>query len=177
MKKLRPEQGDLTLDDLKMAFQEDTAEAEAIINQITRFSSTLRGTRPFWYRALKHLQSTIRQLGCPSLFITLSAADYYWDSLMRLMPGGIYERFRLADSRDALVRVARDAVKDNPLIVDFYFYRRFQLFKRHVLKPKFNVVDSWDRFEYQARGSAHSHGLYWCEGVPANEIEKLSQEQ
>jgi hypothetical protein len=42
VKKLRPEQGDLTLDDLKMAFQEDTAaEAEAIINQITRFSSTL----------------------------------------------------------------------------------------------------------------------------------------
>jgi hypothetical protein len=177
VKKLRPEQGDLTLDDLKMAFQEDTAEAEAIINRITRFSSSLRGTRPFWYGALKQLQSTVRQLGCPSLFITLSAADYHWDSLMRLMPGGIYERFRLADSRDARVRVARDAVKDNPLIVDFYFYRRFQLFKRYVLKPKFNVVDSWDRFEYQARGSAHSHGLYWCEGVPANEIEKLSQEQ
>jgi ATP-dependent DNA helicase PIF1 len=177
VKKMRPEQGDLTLDDLKMAFQEDTVEAEAIINQITRFSGTLRGTRPFWYGALKQLQSTVRQLGCPSLFITCSAADYHWDSLMRLMPGDVYQRFRDADTRDRRVRVARDAVKDNPLIVDFYFYRRFQLFKRHILKPKFNVVDSWDRFEYQARGSAHNHGLYWCDGVPPNEIENLSEEQ
>ena len=34
VKKLRPKQGDLTLNDLKMAFQEDTAEAEAIMSRI-----------------------------------------------------------------------------------------------------------------------------------------------
>jgi hypothetical protein len=96
---------------------------------------------------------------------------------MSLMPDDTYTRFRQCDTRDARIRVAREAVRDNPLIIDFYFYRRFQLFKRHILTPKFNVVDSWDRFEYQARGSAHSHGLYWCDGAPEAEIENLSQEK
>ena len=96
---------------------------------------------------------------------------------MRLMPGDIYERFRAADVRDARVRIAREAVRDNPLIVDFYFYRRFELFKRLILKPKFNIVDMWDRFEWQARGSAHSHGLYWGAGTPDGEIEKLTPAQ
>jgi ATP-dependent DNA helicase PIF1 len=88
------------------------------------------------------------------------------------MPGDIYANFRKAATRDARIRVARDAVRDNPLIVDYHFCRRFQLFKRDVLFPKFNLVDSLDRFEWQARGSAHNHGLYWCEGAPGNEVEK-----
>ena len=64
--------------------------------------------------------------------------------------------------------------------MDYHFYRRFQLFKKHVLFPKFNIVDEWDRYEWQARGSAHNHGVYWCEGVDlSNEVEKkiIQQEQ
>ncbi|CBX97429.1 predicted protein [Plenodomus lingam JN3] len=75
--------------------------------------------------------------------MTLSAADYHWDSLMRLMPGVLHQRFRDAGTRDARIRVARDA----------------------------------DRFEYQARGSAHNYGLYWCDGTPSDEIENLSTKQ
>jgi hypothetical protein len=89
------------------------------------------------------------------------------------MPGDTYQRFRDADTREARIRVSRDAVQDNPLLVDYHFYRRFQLFKRQVLALKFNIVNQWDRFEWQARGSAHNHGLYWCNGAPANEVEKM----
>jgi len=177
VRRIRPEHGDLTLDDLKMAFQDNTVESEAIVNSITRFSSTLRGTRPFWYGKLKQLQATVRQLGSPDLFITLSAADYHWDSLMRLMPAELYARFLAADTRERRTRVATEAIRDHPLLVDYHFYQRFALFKKHVLIPKFNVVDSWDRFEWQARGSAHSHGLYWCKGTPNNEMLTITPQE
>ena len=35
-----------------------------------------------------------------------------------------------------------------------------------VLKEKFNMVDFWSRYEWQDRGSSHSHGLFWFEGSP-----------
>lgn len=41
-------EGGLTIDELGVAFDEDTPEAEALVNSITRFSGNLRGTRPFW---------------------------------------------------------------------------------------------------------------------------------
>jgi hypothetical protein len=37
LRKIRPEQGDLTIDDLRLAFQGDTVESQVIINAITRF--------------------------------------------------------------------------------------------------------------------------------------------
>jgi ATP-dependent DNA helicase PIF1 len=62
VRKVQPKQGDLSLNDLRLAFQENTTEAQAIIKSITRFSGTLRGTRPYWYGKLKQLQAIIRHL-------------------------------------------------------------------------------------------------------------------
>jgi ATP-dependent DNA helicase PIF1 len=68
-------------------------------------------------------------------------------------------------------RLAMDFVRDNPHVVAYWFHRRFELFKTHVVKPKFDVVDHWDRYEYQARGSAHNHGLYYCRNAPDPDLE------
>ena len=39
-----------------------------------------------------------------------------------------------------------------------------------VLKEKFNMEDFWSRYEWQGRGSSHSHGLFWFEGSPPSEM-------
>jgi hypothetical protein len=71
------------------------------------------------------LQAMIRQLGCLSFFLTLLAADLYWDSLMRLFPN--YDEGRAAD-RHQRVRLAWDNLRDNLYIVAYHFYRRLQIF-------------------------------------------------
>lgn len=38
----------LTVDDLRAAFESDAPEAQSLLNSLTRFSGSLRGTRPFW---------------------------------------------------------------------------------------------------------------------------------
>ena|SRR5579859_5498430 len=96
---------------------------------------------------------------------------------MQIVHSDLYQRFKDADTREARVCVACDAVQDNPLIIDFYFSHRFQLFNRYILKPKFSIVDYWDRLEWQAHGSAYNHRLYWCDGAPENKIKILSQDQ
>ncbi|SMY30034.1 unnamed protein product [Zymoseptoria tritici ST99CH_1A5] len=64
---------------------------------------------------------------------------------------------------DERARVARENLKNNPHVADAHFERRFKLFLEKVLKPKFNVVDYWYRYEYQSRGSPHVHFFLWCE--------------
>ena len=43
----RQGQTSLTLEEIQAAFAEDTPEAYALLNSITRFTGSLRGTRPF----------------------------------------------------------------------------------------------------------------------------------
>lgn len=86
VRKLDPNRRDISLDDLRQAFKDDSEEAALLLNFITRYAGLLRGTRPFWNSKRHALEAIMRQLDCPLLFITVSAADYHWDSLMRHMP-------------------------------------------------------------------------------------------
>ena len=103
------------------------------------------------------------QLRCPALFCTLSPADYHWADLHRHMPRAV-DWLRAGPSER--IKISREHVRDNPHITAWHFYYRFKYFKEEVLVKKFNVVDFWDRFEWQARGSTHSHGLYYIKDAP-----------
>jgi hypothetical protein len=75
----------LTLEDLRVAFDENSPESEALLNSITRFSGSMRGTRPFWVGRRQQLDAFVKNLNSLHLFVTLSAADHHWDDLMRRM--------------------------------------------------------------------------------------------
>jgi hypothetical protein len=42
----------------------------------------------------------------------------------------------------------------------------FRTFAEHVLRPLLRFADSWDRFEWRARGSGHSHARFWIPTTP-----------
>ena len=71
-----------------------------------------------------------------------------------------YEAWKQATGRDKM-RIAIENVRDNPHIAAYHFHERFNQFMTHVLIPKFGVVDYWNRYEWQGRGSLHSHGVVW----------------
>lgn len=77
-------------------------------------------------------------------------------------------RFNEWEQATSTVRrsLAWEFLRDCPHIASYYFHIRFRAFKKHVLKPLFNIVDSWDRYEWQGRGSSHNHGLYYIGGAP-----------
>jgi ATP-dependent DNA helicase PIF1 len=129
----------------------------------------------------------VRQLDCPDLFVTFSAADYHWHSLLKHMDshlGHTREEDQLYSwdkymngTRNQRVRYSRKFLRDNPAIAAYHFHRRVELFRRIVLERKFCLTDYWSRYEWQARGSTHSHGLYWVSGAPDNnQLNKLSPE-
>ena len=46
------------------------------------FMNTIKGTPAFWKRFQLEVLAMIRQLGCPTFFMTLSCADLHWNDLI-----------------------------------------------------------------------------------------------
>lgn len=70
-----------------------------------------------------------------------------------------YEEWKQGPEQTRL-RISRENLRDNPHIAAHHFFRRYNVFRDQVLIPKFNIIDHWDRYEWQTRGSSHNHGLY-----------------
>jgi ATP-dependent DNA helicase PIF1 len=164
VQKMHPEHKDLTVEDLRAAFNNDTEELEKMLQSITRYAAQLRGTRPYWNGRMRALEALCRQLLCSHAFLTFTPADYHWDSLQRHLPE-YHSRWQPGDQKQRL-RLVRDNVCNNPMVAAYHFHRRLEVFFQTVLFPKFNIVDHCHCYEWQARGSSHSHGLYWIDGIP-----------
>ena len=50
-----------------------------------KFLKTIPSSPAFWQQKQKELVSMIRQLGCPTFFLTLSAAETKWPELLRIL--------------------------------------------------------------------------------------------
>lgn len=175
VRKTAPEDGEptrpTTVEEIREAFGDESRRGKALLNQLVRFSGSLRGTRPYWLAKRNELDSVVDARGCPNLFVTFSAADNHWESLHRHMPR--YDEWRNG-TNDVKIAIARQNIRENPHIAAWHFVQRFRVFKSVFVKRKFGVVDFWNRVEWQGRGSSHSHGFLWLrEAVP---IDRESEE-
>lgn len=89
-----------------------------LAKEIMFYGSSLRGTRPFWFKRCGELLDTVHQLKTPVAFATLSAADYHWPDLYRLadtesLREGMYDA--VAD------RYRQKIMHENPLVVATFF--------------------------------------------------------
>lgn len=154
---------DMSREELSEALRADEG---GLLPQIVRQGANLTGTRPFWKNKSNHLQAQARFLS-PSMspvFMTFSAADMQWQDLHRHFSG--YTDLGDADDRTRRTFVW-EGVQNNPHIVAHYLALRLRAFTKHVLHPLLGFADSWDRFEWQARGTGHLHTLFWIPTAPA----------
>ena len=75
------------------------------------------------------------------------------------------------------MRLARINVRENPHLVAYWLYIRCELFKKHVLDKKWEVSDYWSRFEWQGRGSGHTHSLIWIRNAPDVEVDGMTDSE
>ncbi|KAK3923180.1 ATP-dependent DNA helicase [Frankliniella fusca] len=148
--------------------------------KIMFMGSNLKGSKSYWKSRCGELRDMVEQIGLPTIFLTMSAADLYWPDLYRILTG--------KDISEVSMRERRLLIRENPIIVDLFFDYRLQIYIQEVLELKYKVTDYWYRIEYQHsmfiigvcnfyvficnRGSPHVHGLFWFEDAPKN-VEKL----
>lgn len=115
---------------------------EQLAEQVMRFGSSLRGTRSFWHKAKNELTDMISQLGCPTFFFTLSAADTKWSDLHAIMPGCLpYDIAKQQKWRN-------DNIISNPHLTSLYMHHRFIAFREIILEKNLNTKDYWYRYAF-----------------------------
>jgi hypothetical protein len=138
-----------------------------------RFMKQTRGSPQFWKTAQMDLVAMCRQLGPPTLFLTLSADDRHWEDVLAPMYLLEYKREPSAEDLENLSgRQRNHLLRKYPDVAARQFNSRVKTFFTKILGNDgvnplgHKVLDYFYRYEYQQRGSPHVHCLLWLEGAP-----------
>ncbi|KAE8740614.1 hypothetical protein FOCC_FOCC013872 [Frankliniella occidentalis] len=137
------------------------------VKDILFYSRRIRSTKAYWKSRCSELEDMVKQIGAPTVFFTLSSADYHWSELFRLL--GYSEPNTLSYYDKSKL------ISENPLVVTTFFKLRLEYFLKNTFSDYFDVQDVWYRIEFQSRGSGHAHGVVWLKNAP--DITKIKTEQ
>ena len=135
-----------------------------------RFMKNIRGSPPYYQRTFYEMLAMIRQLGTPTWFFTLSAADMKWPDIIQTIARQYGEHF----TDDEVAALSFDEkskwIRRNPVTAARHFHYRLNTFFNDFLKspakPLGEIVDYAVRIEFQARGSPHAHCVLWVKDAP-----------
>ncbi|KAJ8049087.1 hypothetical protein HOLleu_01668 [Holothuria leucospilota] len=132
---------------------------------------TLRNSPPYLEKRQKDLMAMIRQLGCPTYFVSLSAADTKWADLLRILDRFIDNKeYTDVELENMDWSTKTRLVQSDPVTCVRYFDHRLQTFVHDILKDKLHPIgcikDFFIRIEFQQRGSPHAHIMFWIERGP-----------
>ena len=122
----------------------------------------------------------VRQLGCPTFFFTLSAAETKWAELLGILKT-LVEKKQLTEQEiaslpDIPFLEKASLIRGDPITCARYFDHRFRAMFNTVFKakegPLGDIIDFFIRTEFQHRGSPHIHGLLWVKNAPVYDSEK-----
>ena len=118
------------------------------------FMKNIRGSPPYYQRTFYNLLAMIRQLGTPTWFFTLSAADLKWPDMIQTIAKQYGILYTEEEVRVLPFEEKSNWLKGNP--ARHFHYRLnvfFQDFLKSTANPLGEIVDYAIRIEFQARGS------------------------
>ena len=135
-----------------------------------RILKDVRGTPAYWQKVHYEVLAMIRQLGIPTWFLTLSAADMKWPEVIQI----IARQYGTILTDEQVSNLSWEEkcswLRRNPVTAARHFQYRLDLFWNDFLKSKAmpigEVVDFMIRIEFQARGSPHAHTIVWIKDAP-----------
>ena len=166
-------------------FTASQARDQTVLSQYVRkdkaysFMKNIRGSPPYYQHTFYDLLAIIRQLGTPTWFFTLSAADLKRPDMIQ----SIAKQYGVHHSDDEVATLSFDEksnwLKRNPVTAARHFHYRlstlFQEFLRSTSKPFGEIIDYAIRIEFQARGSPHAHCVIWVKDAPEYGVDHDSE--
>ena len=144
-----------------------------------RLLKEVRGTPAYWQKVHYEVLAMIRQLGIPTWFLTLSAADMKWPEVIQI----IARQYGTSLTEEQVANLSWEQkctwLRRNPVTAARHFQYRLELFWSDFLKSQANpigkVIDYMIRIEFQARGSPHAHTIVWIENAPKFGIDPIEE--
>ena len=137
-----------------------------------RVLKQIRSSPSFWQARKKDVLAMIRQLGPPTIFLTLSAAEKRWPELMKCLAKvltgkniSIEQALNLSDNEKT------EFIRQDPVTCARYYDYKINKFMKYLKSnngpfSNYIVTDSYERVEFQVRGSPHEHIFLWLTGAP-----------
>ena len=110
----------------------------------------------------------VRQLGCPTFFMTLSSADLRWNELVSIISDISKLQLSEEDIAKKSYQDRCNLLNSNPVLVARHFQYRVEFFFKEIVidgpigKTKYFAI----RIEFQVRGSPHIHCFLWIWKAP-----------
>lgn len=99
---------------------EDKSFIESCINTNLSFMKSIPNSAQYWIERKRNLFSLMRQLGKPTMFLTISASEVKWNDLIALLHK--LKHHREADNVESLSAMVRASlVKEDPVTCNLYF--------------------------------------------------------
>ena len=119
----------------------------------------------------------LKRLGAPTFFVTCSTAEWFSDSLINHL------RTINSDVPNVDQMTPSELCAMDPVTVSIHFHQKWDAIFTNLIKakdtPLFGPLEDFVyRIEYQARGSAHVHGLIWVKDAPVvgkNTLEEVKE--
>ena len=131
-----------------------------------------RSSPAFWELKKKEVMGMNRQLGCATLFLTLSAAETQWSELIVILTQVLENKvITLEEAENMNYEKKCDLIRNDPVTCVRYFEHRLKNLWEILSAPcgpfqGFELVDKYVRTEFQVRGSPHVHALLWLKNAP-----------
>ena len=162
-----------------------TARDDSFVSQCLRrdkayrFMKNIRGSPPYYQKTFFEMLAMIRQLGTPTWFFTLTAADMKWPDIIQTIARQYGQNY----TDDEVAALSFDEkskwIRRNPVTAARHFQYRLNTFFNEFLKspakPLGEIVDYAVRIEFQARGSPHAHCMLWVKDAPKFEEAPMSE--
>ena len=96
-------------------------------NQGYQAFKNLRGSAPYYEEAKKNLMAIFRQLGCPTIFLTLSSAEFEWPELFKEVAETVYRR-QLSEKEIEEIpdKEKRKLIAENVIQTTLHFQKRIE---------------------------------------------------
>jgi hypothetical protein len=128
------------------------------IDKLLYFSKNIPGSSAYWRGKKSELYSWINQhieqgRGAPTIFLTLSCAEYLWPDLKRLLEETIYSCEGKKVDLDLNHNELNKALNNYCIVVQEFFRLRVDAFLKTIGFHVFGIKHYWGRFEFaKSRG-------------------------
>lgn len=151
---------------------------EQCIDRNLSFLKSIPNSVQYWQQRKRDLFAMIRQLGKPTMFLTLSASETRWSHLLKTLHK--LSGSNNNDVNDVMLQLSAlqraTLVNEDPVTCCAYFNKLVDVIMQLLQSPryspfgKYHVVEYFKRIEFQHRGSPHAHILLWLANDPQEDI-------
>lgn len=165
------------------ALDNDFINSAMSLDNAYKFTSKIVGSPAYWEGQKNDAFAMIRQLGCFTLFVTLSAAETHWPELLRILKETVDKEtvdLEYVSQLDFMEKAR--LIRSDPITCALYFEHRFKEVKKTWFQKEgpfagYDIAHLYYRIEFQHRGSPHVHMVIWLKDAPQYDPNNAASEE